>query len=214
MNPGHGEAPFAQPQPGSIPARPAVARAMTFARVLSAKAGLVALVVIAAELAMPPEFKPSFMLGKFHGSIDAAEILAKQEEQVEFERRLAETRAIAAANAQIEQQLAAQQQQAIAESLQAQSAIANLADSGCVMGTVLNGLFGEDESIRKWGNALQSACGVGDQVRAGIAGSLAGAIRDNSGVVPVHRNETRLCTYAAIGMAAICLARTQGCSVL
>jgi hypothetical protein len=26
--------------------------------------------------------------------------------------------------------------------------------------------------------------------------------------VPVHRNETRLCTYAAIGMAAICLART------
>ena len=42
----------------------------------------------------------------------------------------------------------------------------------------------------------------------GLATRTYGTARDFLATVPVHRNETRLCTYAAIGMAAICLART------
>lgn len=59
-----------------------------FARSLA----LVAVIVL-LELALPPEYKPTKMIGGFLGNIDAAEMEAKMASHAEYERQLAEAKA-------------------------------------------------------------------------------------------------------------------------
>src|SRR5690349_5028688 len=75
--------------PGVTKPNGGVSRAIAFARGMSGKAVVLAVVVFGLQALMPPGSKPSDLIGSFHGSTETAEIKAKQEAQTEFERMLA-----------------------------------------------------------------------------------------------------------------------------
>lgn len=159
------------------------ARALAFLRSVSAGAGLMFGAVFVGELALPHDMKPSTVLGRFHGNTETAEIEAARDAKVRLERELAEAHAAPPATWQMEQQLNQAQMQATQQALETQAGIANLADAACVTGGILGGLFGDDPTMKQWGDALQKGCGVGDQVRSNMNDQLAGAARNGSGVV-------------------------------
>jgi len=159
-----------------------IARSLGYLRALVPQAIVLAACVIVAEAALPPAAKPSTLLGSFHGSLDTAEINAKQGAVVQFEEDMTSARTAPPANWQMEAQVAAQQQQAVAEALQAQAGMANLADLACVTGGILGALNLGGE-WNQAGEKMTGACGVGDQFRKSMADTLATTARDNSALV-------------------------------
>jgi hypothetical protein len=158
-----GQPPQAQ-QPSGL------ARAIGMVRNLSLQAGALSLIVIAAELVVSSPMKPSEIIGRFHGSIDAADAGKKQDAVAELARKQAQAQAEPPAVAQMETEAFRVQQQALADSLGMQSGIANLADLACMIGAfVPNDRRSDQNGI---GDALRSACGVGDQVRQNMVGIL------------------------------------------
>lgn len=159
-----------------------IARSLGFLRTLVPQAIVLAAGVIVAEAALPPSLKPSTLLGHFHGSLDTAEINAKQGAVVRLEEEMTTARTAPPANWQMEAQIAAQQQQAVAEALQGQAGMANLADTSCILGGVL-GALNINPDWNNVGKAMAGACGVGDGIRANMADTLAKTGRDNSALV-------------------------------
>lgn len=160
-----------------------VARAIAFARGLSGKAFVLALVVLGLQALMPDGRRPSDLIGGFHGATESAEIKAKQAATVEYERQLATARAVPPANAQIETVVSQTQQQAVAGSLEMQSTAANLADAACMGSAFITSLFGDTKDMRDLRDGLKGACGAGDAIRSNITGTLARTAREGSGVV-------------------------------
>lgn len=159
-----------------------IARSLGYLRALVPQAIVLAACVIVAEAALPPAAKPSTLLGHFHGSLDTAEINAKQGAVVGLEQDMTTARTAPPATYQMEAQVAQQQQQIVAESLQAQANMANLADLACVGGGILGALNlgGEWDQA---GDKMTDACGVGDRIRQNMADTLAKTARDNSALV-------------------------------
>lgn len=157
-----------------------IARTLGLLRTLVPQVIVLAAGVVVLEAALPPAVKPSTLLGSFHGSLDTAEINAKQDAAVKFEEGMTGARTAPPANWQMEAQVAAQQQQAVAEALQAQAGMANLADLAC-LGSLL---FGPDAfDSPEISSGLKQGCGMGDRIRTNMADTLAKTARDNSALV-------------------------------
>ena len=78
---------------GPMPPVQRTARFLTlFVNFFARSLALVALVVL-LELAMPPEYKPTKMIGGFLGNLDAAEMEAKMAAHAAYERQLADPKA-------------------------------------------------------------------------------------------------------------------------
>src|SRR5689334_5048878 len=71
-----------------------VARAIAFARGLSGKAVVLAVVVFGLQAFMPPGSKPSDLIGSFHGSTEKAEIEAKKTATVRYEQDMTTARVV------------------------------------------------------------------------------------------------------------------------
>ena len=177
------------PQGFNIPgaaARPAggVARAIAFARGLSRQAVLLAIAVFVLQAVMPEGRRPSDLIGSFHGSTETAEIRAKQEAAVDYERRMADAKSGPPADWQIEQMTAQTQLQERAKSYEMQEQAAQLADLACMGSAFVTALFGDTPDARAWRDGLREGCGTGDAIRDHINSDLARAARQGSGIVP------------------------------
>lgn len=165
---------------------PIVIRTFAYIRAAATKGLAVgALVLIAGELTMPPTLKPSYLIGTFHGSIEAAEIKAKQPATVALNNELATTQANAQARAQIEVNNAQVQQQMTASALELQATLANVADAVCIGGGIWALLNGQDD---RYSSAAKQTCGAGDALRDSINDDLRRANRDYSGIVNRPQN--------------------------
>lgn len=156
-----------QPQPQQPSG---LARAIGMVRNFSLQAGALSLIVVAAELVIPSPMKPSEIIGRFHGSIDAADAQKKQDALADLARKQAQAQAEPPAVAQMETEAFRVQQQALADSLGMQSGVANLADLACMIGAFVPNDQGSDPN--GIGDGLRSACGVGDQVRQHMVDTL------------------------------------------
>lgn len=140
-------------------------------------AGVISLSVLAAEAALPASFKPSTLIGGFHGRIEAADATAKAGPVSALTRQNAEAASQPPAFAGMETAAFQAQQQVLAGSLQMQSTIANTADASCAGSKLI------PQHDRDWGwlgGLLSLGCGVGDQVRQDMMRTLRRGGQDNS----------------------------------
>jgi len=159
-----------------------IARFMAYARGFAINSIVLGLFVFAAEIVFAPEYKPSHLMGGYVGSVEKAEIGAKQAASVEFTRRQAEAQAQAQANAAIETETARQQQDAVRDSLNVESSIANFTDLGCILGSLIpNDASGDWQTV---GPALRSACGVSTGIRDHMVEEQARAARHGTAIEP------------------------------
>jgi hypothetical protein len=155
-----------QPQPQQPSG---LARTISMVRNFSLQAGALSLAVIALELVASSPYKPSEIIGRFHGSIDAADAQKKQDALAELTRKQAQAQAEPPAVAAMETEAFRVQQQALADSLSTQSGVANIADFACIIGGLIPR---DDPDTDQYGRALRGACGVGDQVRRNMVDTL------------------------------------------
>jgi hypothetical protein len=136
----------------------AMARLFGIVRSLSGTAGAIALVVIAAQQVLPESAKPSTLIGGLYGKMVAAESGAAQDTLAQQQRKATEAQALPPVIAQ-----------RIDRSLETQTTIANTADVACAAGALMPL---DNSDWGKVGQSLRQACGVGDQVRKNMAGTL------------------------------------------
>lgn len=160
-----------------------VARALAFARAISGKTVLLTGMVLAAQMFAPAGSKPSDIIGGFHGSTESAEMKAKQDAAVQYERELANAKTAPGANWQMETQLSQTQQQAIADFLQTQSTAANIADGACMASGLVTMFFGDTKDNRELAQGLKESCGEGDKIRQNMTDTLARSVRNGSAVM-------------------------------
>jgi hypothetical protein len=158
-----------------------VARALAFMRGMSGKAVVLAIAVFGLQAIMPAGSKPSDLIGSFHGGTRSAELDTERAAQVKTAQGMANAQAASPANWQMEQQVSQAQQQAIAGSLQMQQSAANLADAACMGSGLVTAFFGKDGA--DLAQSMKGACGLGDQIRQNITGTLARTARQGSGVM-------------------------------
>lgn len=170
------------PAPSSPPAvhTPTLTRVIGVARGFTGLAGVVSIAVLAAEATLPAPYKPSIMIGSFHGRIEAADADAKIDAVPALTRRNAEAAAQPPAFATMENDAFRQQQQVLADSLQTQSAIANTVDAGCALGQLIPR---NDRDFGWLGDLLRGGCGMSDQVRQNMVDTLKRGGQDNSVVI-------------------------------
>jgi hypothetical protein len=175
------------PQPFNIPGatKPAggVERAISLVRTLTLSSVGLAMFVFGLQAAMPEGSKPSDLMGSLHGATESAEIKAKQEAAVEFQRRMSDAQAAPPANWQIEQMTAQAQLQERAKSLGAQEEAAQIADLACIGSGLVTGIFGDTRDSRAWRDAMKQGCAIGEGIRDNINDTLARGTRQGSGVV-------------------------------
>jgi hypothetical protein len=133
---------------------------------------------------MPEGRRPSDLIGSFHGATESAEMKAKQEAAVEFERRMADAKSAPPANWQMEQALNQTQLQAQLKALEMQAEAAQIADLACMASGFVTPLFGDTRDSRAWRDLMKQGCHTADDIRAQINDILARAARQGSGVVP------------------------------
>jgi hypothetical protein len=173
--------------PGVTKPNGGVARAIAFARGMSGKAVVLAVVVFGLQAVMPPGSKPSDLIGSFHGSTESAEVKAKQEATTEYERRMAEAKAAPPANWQMEAEAFRQQQEAIAKSLETRQTAAQIADAACLGAPLATLFMGNTRDARDLQNTLQGACAEAARIRAEMTAIQAKAARDGSAIMQRYR---------------------------
>lgn len=154
-----------------------VARVIGLVRGLTGVAGVVSFAVLGAEGVLPDAYKPSTLIGSFHGRVEAADAKAKLGPVTALTRKTAERAAQPPAFAAMETEAFRQQQQVLADSLQTDNAIANTADAACMVGKVI------PTGDRDWGwlgTALLQACDISPTVRKGMMNTLRHGGQDNS----------------------------------
>ena len=103
---------FLEQRIGQPPAQPSgLARFIGMVRNFSLQAGALSLAVIAAEQVVPSPMKPSEIIGRFHGSLDAADAQRKQDALAELTRKQAQAQAEPPAVAAMETEAFRVQQQ-------------------------------------------------------------------------------------------------------
>ena len=173
--------------PGVTKPNGGVARAIAFARGMSGKALLLAGGVFVLQAVMPQGSKPSDLIGSFHGSTETAEIKAKQEAQAEYERKLADARTAPPVNWQMEAEVARQQQEAIAKSLETQETAAQIADAACLGAPLATLFMGDTAQARDIERTMQAACAEAARIRANITRIQAEAARSGSALMQRNR---------------------------
>lgn len=165
------------------PSAPPAIHSQTLSRVVglvrgfTGLAGVMSIVVLTGEATLPAPYKPSTLIGSFHGRIEAADAAAKVGPVTFLTRQNAEAAAQPPAFASMESSAFQQQQQVLADSMQSQSTIANGADVACIAGQLI------PRDNRDWGwlgQMLSQGCGRGDQLRQGMLNTLKRGAQDNS----------------------------------
>ena len=173
---------FSSPSIGLPPKQSPLARFIGLARGFALNTVALSVAVFVAEKVLAPEFKPSVLIGGTLGKIETEETRAKQEAVVEFNRRNAEAQAAAQARAAIETEISRKQQEITAESLTGQSAMANLADWGCILGQLVP--RDASDGWQSFGAVARSGCGASARIRQNMvqeqarAGRQGGSIQD------------------------------------
>lgn len=158
----------------------AVTRALAFARTMTTQAASLVVITGFLQLVMPAGYTPGDMLGKFHGGIEKAETSTKADAVVSLAERTATAQATPPAIVAMETEAFRVQQQKLAESLETQSTIANLADWACLFGAFVPP---NDPNWKDVGEGLRSGCGVGDNVRDNMINKLANGGRAGSTLI-------------------------------
>jgi hypothetical protein len=186
-NPQTSTSPQAFNIPGATNPNGGMARAIAFVRGLSGKAVVLAVVVFGLQAVMPPGSKPSDLIGSLHGLTESAEIKAKQEAQAEYEKKLAEAKTAPPINWQMEAEVARQQQEAIAKSLETQEMAAQIADAACLGSPLVTLFMGNTRDARDLQNTLQGACAEAARIRANMTRIQAEAARAGSALMQRNR---------------------------
>ena len=173
--------------PGIAKPNGGVARAIAFARGMSGKAVLLAGGVFILQAVMPPGSKPSDLLGSFHGALDSAQMKAAQKAQVEYDRAVTDAKTSPPINWQMEAEVARQQQEAIAKSLETQENAAQIADAVCLGAPLATLLMGDTAQARDIARAGQAACAEAARIRADITRIQAEAARSGSALMARNR---------------------------
>jgi hypothetical protein len=169
--------------PGVTKPNGGVARAIAFARGISGKAVVLAVVVFGLQAAMPEGRRPSDLIGGFHGNTESAEIKAKQEAAAEFERRMADAKAAPPANWQMEAEAFRQQQEVTARSLETMATAAQIADAACIGSPLVTMFMGNTRDARDLQNTLQGACAEAERIRANMTRIQAETARQGSALM-------------------------------
>lgn len=179
MNTPNARSELKAPQPPTPPAihNPVLTRTLTLMRGFTGIAGAVSIGVLVAEATLPMPYKPSVLIGSFHGRLEAADAAAKIGPVTALTRKNAEAASQPPAIATMETEGFRQQQQILADSLATQSIIANTGDAACAAARLIS------PNDRDWGwlgALLSQGCGVGDQVRGNMMSTLRRGGQDNS----------------------------------
>jgi hypothetical protein len=152
--------------PGVTKPAGGVARAMAFVKGMSRKAFILMGVVGFLQFVMPEGWKPSDIIGGFHGNTEKAELLAKQEVAAEYERTLTDAKAKAATQWQMEAEAFRQQQEAMARSLGTLETAVQIADAACLSAPLATLFMGNTRDARELQTMLQGACAEAARIRA------------------------------------------------
>ena len=149
-----------------VPQQAGAARAIGLARAIASKAILAVAVVYVLENTMPAPYRPSDVLGRFHGNIEATDLGTKTDAMGRLTRRQAE-----------EQLLPQSQIKVIEDSLETQKQASNIADAGCFIGQ-----FFTTDPRSDWkgmGDIMRSGCGKGDAIRKNMMDTLNRGVKSN-----------------------------------
>lgn len=147
----------------------ALARVIGVVRGFTGLAGVITILVLIAEATLPMAYKPSELIGTFHGRLEAADAAAKIGPVTALTRKNAEASSQPPAFAGMETEAFRQQQQVLADSLQTQSVIANTADAACVGAKFVSP---NDQDWGWLGTLLSQGCGLGDSARGVMMDTL------------------------------------------
>jgi hypothetical protein len=150
--------------PAQQPGQTAIARLFATAKMLAGYGFVLMFLLMVAEKILPPELKPSHVIGTFGGDVERNEIAAKQPAAVEFARRQAEAQATMQAKA-------AKKAEIIGGSEGVKSFAAQMADLACMAGQFVP-RNAPNPDTRTTGEALRSACGVSGKIRNDMAHDL------------------------------------------
>jgi hypothetical protein len=160
-----------------------VARALNFAKGMSRKAFVLVGVVAVAQWGLPENWKPSTIIGSFHGNTESAELKAKQPATTEFERKVADAKAQAATRWQMEAEVFRQQQEATAKSLETLETAAQIADAACLGAPLATLFMGDTPQARDIQRTMQAACAEAIRIRAQISRIQVESARAGSALV-------------------------------
>lgn len=177
--------------PGVTKPAGGVARAMAFAKAMSRKAFILMGVIAFFQYVMGDGWKPSDIIGGFHGMTETAELRAKKEMAAEYERKLADAKAAPPATWQMEAEAFRQQQEVTARSLDTMTAAAQIADAACLGAPLVILLMGNTRDARELQNTLQGGCAEAARIRAEMTRIQAETARQGSALmqrgIPVSR---------------------------
>jgi hypothetical protein len=159
----------ASPQPFfNIPGTaqpPALSRAIALAKKLTFGGLVLGGILYFGDATLPDHLKPSTLLGGFHGRVETAEINAKQEKAIQFEREKADAQARAQAEWQMEVEAFRQQQAVTAQSLETMATAAQIADAACIGSPLVTMFMGNTRDARDLQATLQGACAEAARIR-------------------------------------------------
>lgn len=144
-----------------------------------------AVIGICLELVMPPNYRPSDLMGGFTGNVHSAEIRAQQPVVVENTRLMADAQAAPTANWQMEMVSFQMQQQAIYESMQTKISMVNVADIACILSPLVGATLFErgSKEARIAAGIGADACQLAVVLRSQIVAEQAQLGRDNSALM-------------------------------
>lgn len=135
------------------------------------------------DATLPDYLKPSTLLGGFHGRVETADINAKQEKAIQFERQKADAQAAAQAKWQMEVEAFRQQQAAMAETLQTMATAAQIADAACLGAPLATLFMGDTQQAREIKRTMQAACAEAARIRAEMTRIQAEAAQQGSALM-------------------------------
>jgi hypothetical protein len=155
---------FNSPGAGQQPS--ALSRALALGKKLTLGGLALGGILYFGDATLPEHLKPSNLLGGFHGRVETAEIKAKQETTIQFEREKADAQAAAQIKWQMEMEVFRQQQQVMAQSLEAMATAAQIADAACLGSPLVTMFMGNTRDARDLQNTLQAGCAEAKRIRA------------------------------------------------
>jgi hypothetical protein len=169
--------------PGAAQQPPAIARAIALAKKLTFGGLVLGGILYFGDATLPDYLKPSTLLGGFHGRVETADIKAKQETAIQFERQKADAQAAAQAKWQMEMEIFRQQQAKMAESLDAIVAAIQIADAACMSAPLVTLLMGDTREAREIQAIAKAGCGEAARLRGEMTRIQTAAAQQGSAIM-------------------------------
>ena len=162
---------------------PALSRAIALAKKLTFGGLVLGGILYFGDATLPESLKPSTLLGGFHGRVETADINAKQEKVIQFERQKADVMAAAQAKWQMEVEAFRQQQAVTAKSLSMMATAAQIADAACLGSPLVTMFMGDTREAREIRATMQAACAEAARIRAEMTRIQAEAAQQGSALM-------------------------------